>query len=45
MPSINPLEYNAIIEAANATGAIVTAGEQSIMGGLGSAICRSPCRE
>lgn len=38
MPTIKPIDREAIIEAAKQTGAIVTAEEHSIIGGLGSAV-------
>ncbi|SMQ86992.1 transketolase [Bacillus sp. OV166] len=38
MPSIKPLDKEAIIKAAEDTGAIVTSEEHSIYGGLGSAV-------
>ncbi|AFC29119.1 Transketolase central region [Paenibacillus mucilaginosus 3016] len=38
MPSIKPIDHEAIIRAAETTGAIVTAEEHSIIGGLGSAV-------
>lgn len=38
MPSIKPLDVEAVIGAARSTGAIVTAEDHSIIGGLGSAV-------
>ena len=38
MATIKPLDEEAIIRAAKETGAIVTAEEHSIIGGLGSAV-------
>lgn len=38
MPTIKPLDTDAIVKAAESTGAIVTAEEHSIYGGLGSAV-------
>lgn len=38
MPTIKPIDEDAIVAAANATGAIVTCEEHSIIGGLGSAV-------
>lgn len=38
MSTIKPLDEKAIISAANETGAIVTAEEHNIIGGLGEAI-------
>jgi transketolase len=37
MPTIKPLDSATVIQAANQTGAIVTAEEHSVTGGLGSA--------
>lgn len=39
MYSIKPIDEAAIVEAAEKTGAIVTAEEHSVIGGLGSAVC------
>ncbi|UUZ86669.1 hypothetical protein LJK88_14285 [Paenibacillus sp. P26] len=38
MPSIKPLDEEAIVEAARSTGAIVTAEDHSVLGGLGGAV-------
>lgn len=38
MPSIKPIDTEAIISAAAETGAIVTAEEHNVLGGLGSAV-------
>ena len=38
MPTIKPIDEEAIVAAANATGAIVTCEEHNIIGGLGSAV-------
>jgi transketolase len=38
LPTIKPIDTEAVIEAAERTGAIVTAEEHSIYGGLGSAV-------
>jgi len=38
MASVRPIDENAIIEAANDTGAILTCEEHTIFGGLGSAV-------
>ena len=38
MPTIKPLDVEAIAQAAHTTGAVVTAEEHSIIGGLGGAI-------
>lgn len=39
MSSIKPIDANLIIESAKKTGAVVTAEEHSVIGGLGSAVC------
>lgn len=39
--TIKPLDVNAIVEAARATGAVVTAEEHSILGGLGGAVAEA----
>jgi transketolase len=39
MHTIKPIDSKLILEAANETGAIVTAEEHNIIGGLGSAVC------
>ncbi len=38
LPTIKPLDEEAIVEAAERTGAVVTAEEHSILGGLGGAV-------
>lgn len=38
MPSVKPLDRQAVVEAARSSGAIVTAEEHSVIGGLGSAV-------
>ena len=38
MPSLKPIDADLIVEAARQTGAVVTAEEHSIYGGLGSAV-------
>ncbi|GAW29305.1 transketolase family protein [Carboxydocella sp. ULO1] len=38
VPTIKPLDAEAVVQAARLTGAVVTAEEHSIIGGLGSAI-------
>lgn len=43
MATIKPIDREAIIAAANDTGAIVTAEEHSIIGGLGSAVSEVVC--
>jgi len=42
--SIKPLDEEIIAKAARETGAIVTAEEHYIMGGLGSAVCEAVCK-
>ncbi len=39
MPTIKPIDEDIIVKAARETGAIVTAEEHNIYGGLGSAVC------
>ncbi|HXL03415.1 MAG TPA: transketolase family protein [Bacillota bacterium] len=39
MATIKPIHVDAVVKAAKETGAIVTAEEHSIIGGLGSAVC------
>ena len=41
--TIKPLDKDIIIDAAKATGAIVTAEEHNIIGGLGSAVSEAVC--
>ena len=41
--TIKPLDKELILEAARATGAIVTAEEHSVIGGLGSAVAEAVC--
>jgi len=43
MHTIKPIDAEAIIEAAKATGAIVTAEEANILGGLGAAVAEVVC--
>ena len=43
--TIKPLDKQIILEAAQQTGAIVTAEEHSIIGGLGSAVAETVCEE
>ena len=45
MATIKPLDENAVIAAAKETGAIVTAEEHSVIGGLGSAVCDIVCEK
>lgn len=39
--TVKPLDVAALVEAARATGAVVTAEEHNIIGGLGSAVCEA----
>ena len=41
--TVKPLDTELIIASARKTGAVVTAEEHSIIGGLGSAVCESLC--
>ena len=43
MATIKPIDRDIIIKAAKETGAIVTAEEHSVIGGLGSAVCEVVC--
>jgi transketolase len=43
MHTIKPLDLDAVLTAAVETGAIVTAEEHSIVGGLGGAVCEAVC--
>ena len=43
--TIKPLDVDAVLKAANETGAIVTAEEHNVIGGLGSAVCEAICSE
>jgi transketolase len=43
--TIKPIDKEIIIKAARETGAIVTAEEHNIIGGLGSAVCEVLCDE
>lgn len=45
MASIKPIDREIIVKAAKETGAIVTAEEHSVIGGLGSAVCEVVCEE
>ncbi len=45
MATIKPIDREAILRAAKETGAIVTAEEHSIIGGLGSAVAEVVCEE
>lgn len=44
MHTVKPLDVEAVISAARDTGALVTAEEHSIIGGLGGAVCEAVCR-
>ncbi len=41
--TIKPLDNELVVKAAKETGAIVTAEEHNIIGGLGSAVCEAVC--
>ena len=41
--TIKPLDKELIVKAATETGAIVTAEEHSVIGGLGAAVCEAVC--
>ncbi|MBE6689024.1 MAG: transketolase family protein [Ruminococcaceae bacterium] len=43
--TIKPIDKDILIKAAKETGAIVTAEEHSVVGGLGSAVCEALCEE
>jgi len=43
--TVKPIDEALILRCANETGAIITAEEHSICGGLGSAVCEVLCRE
>ena len=43
--TIKPLDVELVVKAAKETGAIVTAEEHSIIGGLGSAVCEALAEE
>ena len=45
MATIKPLDKDIVIKAAKETGAIVTAEEHSVIGGLGSAVSEVVCEE
>ncbi len=45
MATIKPLDKDAVLAAAKETGAIVTAEEHSVIGGLGSAVSETLCEE
>lgn len=43
--TIKPIDKDILVKAAKETGAIVTAEEHSVIGGLGSAVCEALCDE
>ena len=43
MPSIKPIDRDLIVDCAKATGAIVTAEEHTVLGGLGGAVAEVVC--
>jgi transketolase len=45
MHTVKPLDSEAVFRAARETGAIVTAEEHNITGGLGAAVCEAVCGE
>ena len=45
MFTIKPIDTEVIVKAAKETGAIVTAEEHSVIGGLGSAVCEVTAEE
>ena len=45
MATIKPIDKEILIKASKETGAIVTAEEHNIIGGLGSAVCEAICEE
>ena len=45
MHTIKPIDRELIVKAARETGAIVTAEEHNILGGLGSAVAEVVCKE
>ncbi|HWP95364.1 MAG TPA: transketolase family protein [Syntrophomonadaceae bacterium] len=44
MHTIKPLDVDLVVRKARETGAILTAEEHSIIGGLGSAVCEAVCQ-
>jgi transketolase len=44
MPTIKPLDNEAVFRAAKATGALVTVEEHTVCGGLGGAVCEAVCQ-
>ena len=45
MATVKPIDRELVLDSAAKTGAIVTAEEHSIIGGLGSAVCEVVCEE
>jgi len=45
MPTIKPIDEQAILDAAHDAGGIVTVEHHSVIGGLGSAVCEVVCKE
>lgn len=45
MATVKPIDREAVVRAARETGAIVTAEEHSVIGGLGSAVAEVVCEE
>ncbi|MCL6611450.1 MAG: transketolase family protein [Peptococcaceae bacterium] len=43
MHTVKPLDVEAVVAAARETGALVTAEEHSVIGGLGGAVCEAVC--
>lgn len=43
--TIKPLDKELVVKAARETGALVTAEEHNVIGGLGSAVCEAVCDE
>ena len=45
MHTVKPLDAEAVLTAARETGALVTAEEHSVIGGLGGAVCEAVCEK
>ena len=43
MPTVKPLDNDAVLAAARDCGRIVTVEEHNVIGGLGSAVCEAVC--
>lgn len=43
MHTVKPLDVDLVVRKARETGAIITAEEHSVLGGLGSAVCETVC--